>query len=68
MNNQSDKHIMVACPSCGAEAPWNASNKFRPFCSERCKLMDLGQWAAERYRVPGDRINEEPVETTAGED
>lgn len=38
------------CPSCGdwspATAPW------RPFCSERCKLIDLGHWLAGRYKVP----------------
>lgn len=42
----------VNCPHCGALVPWNAESKFRPFCSERCKLIDLGQWAAEKYRVP----------------
>jgi endogenous inhibitor of DNA gyrase (YacG/DUF329 family) len=31
---------------------WTAENRFRPFCSERCKLIDLGAWASERYRVP----------------
>jgi len=31
---------------------WTESNKFRPFCSERCRLIDLGQWAAEGYRIP----------------
>jgi endogenous inhibitor of DNA gyrase (YacG/DUF329 family) len=44
----------VACPTCGATVVWSASSPFRPFCSERCKLIDLGAWAAERYRVPGD--------------
>jgi len=31
---------------------WTAENRWRPFCSERCKLIDLGQWATEKYRVP----------------
>jgi endogenous inhibitor of DNA gyrase (YacG/DUF329 family) len=43
---------LVACPQCGAGVEWNTSNRFRPFCSERCKLIDLGAWATERYRVP----------------
>jgi hypothetical protein len=30
---------------------WNAGNRFRPFCSERCKLIDLGAWASEQYRI-----------------
>lgn len=42
----------VACPRCGAAAPYDASNRFRPFCSERCRLIDLGAWASEEYRVP----------------
>lgn len=67
MNKQSDKPKLVACPNCGAEAPWDARNKFRPFCSERCKLFDLGQWASERYRVVGEKITEEPVGVQAGE-
>lgn len=32
--------------------PWTAESRWRPFCSERCKLIDLGQWADEKYRVP----------------
>jgi hypothetical protein len=31
---------------------WTAENRWKPFCSERCKLIDLGQWATEKYRVP----------------
>ena len=42
----------VRCPQCGGESLWSADNKFRPFCSERCKLIDLGAWASELYRVP----------------
>lgn len=47
----------VACPTCGSEVVWTTENKFRPFCSERCKLIDLGAWATEAYRVP---VPEEP--------
>ncbi len=47
----SDKKPLVACPTCGKEIEWDASNRFRPFCSERCKLIDLGKWANEEYRV-----------------
>jgi endogenous inhibitor of DNA gyrase (YacG/DUF329 family) len=43
---------IVACPHCGANIEWNPENRFRPFCSERCKMVDLGAWATERYRVP----------------
>lgn len=43
----------VVCPQCGTKVEWTAASKFRPFCSKRCKLIDLGEWAAERYRIPG---------------
>ena len=34
------------------QVAWSTENKLRPFCSERCKMIDLGQWATEAYRVP----------------
>lgn len=43
---------LVACPQCGKRLPWTAENRFRPFCSERCRQIDLGAWAAGEYRVP----------------
>lgn len=42
----------VACPQCGSLVIWSMDNPWRPFCSERCKLIDLGAWASESYRVP----------------
>ncbi|HXI36818.1 MAG TPA: DNA gyrase inhibitor YacG [Burkholderiales bacterium] len=45
----------VPCPRCGAPAPFGPQNKWRPFCSERCKNIDLGDWASERYRVPTEQ-------------
>lgn len=42
----------VNCPYCGKPALWDPANRFRPFCSERCKLIDLGAWANENYRIP----------------
>ncbi len=42
----------VACPQCGKPAEWSPQNRSRPFCSERCKMIDLGAWASESYRVP----------------
>ncbi len=43
---------LVRCPQCGGESVWSADNPARPFCSQRCKLIDLGAWASESYRVP----------------
>ena len=43
----------VACPNCQKETQWNTDNQFRPFCSERCKLIDLGEWASEGHVIKG---------------
>jgi len=43
----------VNCPTCVAKVVWREENKFRPFCSERCKQIDLGAWAEEKYVIPG---------------
>jgi len=43
---------LVACPRCGTRRPWDPGNPFRPFCSERCKLIDLGAWSTGQYRIP----------------
>lgn len=43
----------VACPTCNKLVAWTAENPYRPFCSKRCKAIDLGAWAAEEYAVPG---------------
>jgi uncharacterized protein len=46
------KQRLVTCPQCGKSVAWSAANRFRPFCSERCKMIDLGAWATESYRIP----------------
>ncbi|HQT25702.1 MAG TPA: DNA gyrase inhibitor YacG, partial [Burkholderiales bacterium] len=51
--------MIVVCPQCGKESEWQPENAFRPFCSERCKLIDLGQWATERYRIPDETMEDE---------
>jgi endogenous inhibitor of DNA gyrase (YacG/DUF329 family) len=50
---------MKKCPNCGKPAEWQ-DNPHRPFCSERCKLIDFGRWANEEYRVPAEPA---PVES-----
>ena len=44
--------VLVDCPTCGTKVEWSEHNKFRPFCSERCKQIDLGAWAEEKYVIP----------------
>jgi len=48
------KKSTVACPQCSKEVVWSDESPYRPFCCERCKMIDLGQWANESYRVPED--------------
>ncbi|HEY0666131.1 MAG TPA: DNA gyrase inhibitor YacG [Gallionella sp.] len=43
--------LLITCPQCGTEHAWDTANPFRPFCCERCRLIDLGRWANEEYRV-----------------
>ncbi len=50
----SEKYKIVACPTCNKRVEWRPENKYRPFCSERCKLIDLGEWATEKFRVPAE--------------
>ena len=43
----SDEIFEVPCPTCQKPVPWTQESQFRPFCSKRCQLIDLGEWAAE---------------------
>ena len=47
----------ITCPICGKKNTWRADNTFRPFCSDRCKLIDLGEWASETRKIPGDPVD-----------
>lgn len=49
----------VKCPTCEAPVEWGPKSPSRPFCSERCKLIDLGAWAAEEHSIPGDPLEDE---------
>ena len=44
----------IYCPTCSEGIEWNEDFPFRPFCSKRCQLIDLGEWAAENHRIEGD--------------
>jgi endogenous inhibitor of DNA gyrase (YacG/DUF329 family) len=52
----TDRPLMVSCPRCQAETLYHPDNPFRPFCSQRCQLIDLGQWADESHRIPGPPV------------
>lgn len=53
----------VDCPVCQSKVVFSPESPFRPFCSERCKLIDLGDWAAENHRIP----DKSPVNPELGE-
>jgi uncharacterized protein len=61
----------MKCPICGKPVEWK-DNPFRPFCSERCKLVDLGRWVSDEYSVPGPPLpqdsNETPLPETSHDD
>ena len=50
---------MVECPTCQKQTQFTPENRWRPFCSERCKLIDLGEWASEGYQIPAEPDIEE---------
>lgn len=52
--NENPKVRMVKCPLCKKPAVFGSENPDRPFCSERCRLIDLGAWASESYAVPSE--------------
>lgn len=57
---------IVSCPQCGKDSVYGEENPSRPFCSQRCKMIDLGTWADEGYRVPDS--NQDPFsEIPSGE-
>lgn len=51
--------MKIKCPTCKKKTEWEG-NPFRPFCSERCKLIDLGAWAGEEYKIEGEITSEKP--------
>lgn len=46
--------MKIKCPICKKVTQWE-NNPFKPFCSERCRLIDLGKWASGDYRIPGEK-------------
>lgn len=51
--------LKVTCPTCHASVTWSSENPDRPFCSHRCKQIDLGAWASESHRIPGETAMDE---------
>lgn len=47
---------IVKCPTCKNDVSWSEKSVFRPFCSERCQLIDLGDWASEKHAIPAEPL------------
>lgn len=67
----SNPLVVVKCPTCRKPVSWSASEPFKPFCSERCRLIDLGDWATEAHKIPGtsmfpEQVGAEDDELSAG--
>ncbi|GGW58287.1 MULTISPECIES: DNA gyrase inhibitor YacG [Halomonadaceae] len=55
----NDAPLEVACPQCAAPVVWSTQSTYRPFCSQRCQLLDLGAWADESHRISGESAMDE---------
>ena len=59
---------VVRCPACGGKSVYSPENRFRPFCSARCREHDLGAWASEGYRIEPQRTDEDADAARGDED
>ena len=55
--------VIVQCPTCSKAVAWVAASKFRPFCSDRCRLIDLGEWADGNRSIPSDPEHDDVTES-----
>jgi|TARA_B110000908_G_scaffold139784_1_gene166632 endogenous inhibitor of DNA gyrase (YacG/DUF329 family) len=51
--NDTKEPPKVDCPTCKIQVSWSETSSYRPFCSLRCKQIDLGEWASEGFSIPG---------------
>ncbi|WP_302138662.1 DNA gyrase inhibitor YacG [Halomonas alkalicola] len=57
--SEVSRPLEVACPQCRKTVVWSEKNAYRPFCSERCRLLDLGAWADGSHRIAGEPAMDE---------
>ena len=53
--------LTVSCPTCNKNVVWSDTSEFRPFCSKRCQLIDLGEWAEENHKISQNAAPETPL-------
>lgn len=58
----------VKCPTCKRAVDWSELSKYRPFCSDRCRLIDLGAWFNEDHAIPGDPLPDDEADDPSGHD
>lgn len=55
----------LPCPTCQRPVEWTAAAKWRPFCSERCRLIDLGDWINEKHAIAGEPVSPDSPDVIA---
>ena len=60
--------MIVKCPTCSKSVAWTQKNDYKPFCSKRCKLIDLGEWASEGHKIAGQQMDPHTVSELAKEE
>lgn len=68
MSETTTKKREIKCPQCGQLTLFEPENPFRPFCSERCRLIDLGAWASETYKIPVKSTDNDAANFDEGDD
>ncbi len=58
----------VKCPTCKRAVEWSEVSTYRPFCSDRCRLIDLGAWFSEDHAIPGEPLPEDDAKPSAAQD
>jgi hypothetical protein len=58
----------VKCPTCKRLVEWSPDSPYRPFCSDRCRLIDLGAWIDEKHRIPDESAASEESPQSPGEE
>ena len=59
---------IVKCPTCRRDVEWSPASQYRPFCSDRCRLIDLGAWLTEQHKIPDDGTAQDPAAADAPEE
>ncbi|MFO1390182.1 DNA gyrase inhibitor YacG [Cellvibrio sp.] len=60
MHSTEPDIIKLNCPTCKKLVLWNDEFPHRPFCSDRCRLIDLGEWASENHKIAGKSLDQPP--------